>query len=270
MTKGTMMNSNYVSLSSKISLAGVGLAVALTGAACSKQAPAPAAAAAPAPVAAPATPIAWTTNAISYRGQVGATINVLCPPNGAQSTVWGSDMYSDDSSICTAALHSGRVTLAQGGPVSIVIAPGAPAYMPTMRNGVTTSSWGPWTGSFTIVGGPAPGLVATPVGAAAPAPTGAVDWTTDGATVAPGATSAVINCPPAGTADTIWGTDVYSSDSSVCTAAVHAGVITLAAGGPVRATGLPGAPSYAATTRNGISSQAWPAYSSSFRVEAAR
>lgn len=248
-------------------LAPLGLAAALSAVACSK-APPPPPVGPVAPAIAPPITVQWSTDAEAYRGQLGQTLTITCPPNGSPDSVWGSDLYSDDSSICTAALHSGRVTLAQGGTVQIVIAAGAPAYVATTRNGVSTAPWGPWTGSFTIVGGPAPGLVAVPV--TAPSVANATDWSTDGSTVAPGTTSAVATCPPNGTADNVWGTDVYTGDSSFCTAAVHAGVITLAAGGPVRVTGVPGLPSYVGSTHNGVTSEDWPTYPNAFRVEAAR
>lgn len=258
------------SIRSRMGRAASAMAVVVLGAACGKGAPpAPAAAA----TVAPATTIDWSKNATEFRGRNGQTITVSCPPNGVAGSVWGTDLYSDDSSICTAALHSGRVTLAAGGAVSIVIAPGAPSYVPSIRNGVTTRPWGQWTGSFTIVGGAAPGLVLTPVGAPTPPPTAvpsgaprAVDWTTNGASLVQAGQSAIVGCPPGGTAGTIWGTDVYTSDSPVCAAGVHMGLITTATGGVIRVTGVPGLPAYPGTARNGVTSSTWPAYPSAFTV----
>src|SRR5205807_7649554 len=40
-------------------------------------------------------------------------------------------------------------------------------------------------------------------------------------------------CPPNGTLGSVWGTNVYYTSSSVCSAAVHAGLITRASGGAV-------------------------------------
>lgn len=257
---------------SKLELAGVLLGTACLSIGCGRS-DAPAAPAVPAvPAVAPvaATPINWNTNATQYRSQTGQIVTVMCPPNGSPATVWGSDVYSDDSSICTAALHSGRVSLQTGGNVQIQIAPGAPSYAPTERNGVTTRPWGQWSGSFTIVGGAAPGLVATPVGgAAAPAAPGApqaIGWDADGADVVQTGQSALVGCPPGGTANSVWGTDTYSSDSSVCTAAVHAGLIQLATGGVVRVNGVAGMPSYTASERNGVASSSWGSWGASFTV----
>ena len=80
----------------------------------------------------------WATDARAFRGRVGTIVSVTCPPNGSPRTVWGSDVYSDDSGVCSAALHSGRVSLQAGGAFQIQILPGQPAYLATVRNGVTT------------------------------------------------------------------------------------------------------------------------------------
>lgn len=255
----------------KLDQAGLWLGIAFLGIGCGNKEAPPAPPVIPAVAPAPAaTPVAWSTNATQFRSRTGQTISVMCPPNGTPSSVWGSDVYSDDSSICTAALHSGRVSLQSGGTVSIQIAPGAPSYAATSRNGVTTSSWGAWSGSFTIVGGAAPGLVATPVGAAQPpAAPGApqpIGWDADGADVVQTGQSVLVGCPPGGTANSIWGTDTYSSDSSVCTAAVHAGLIQLATGGVVRVNGVGGQNAYTASERNGVSSSSWGSWGASFTV----
>lgn len=237
------------------------------GSACSKDAP-------PAPAAAPPTMLQWNTNAQQFRGRNGQMVTVLCPPNGVPGSVWGSDLYSDDSSVCTAALHSGRVTLATGGLVLIQIAPGAPAYAATLRNGVTSRPWGSWSGSFTIVGGPLAGLQTKPADVAAPAAAPAADvrtisWSTQGLAVVRNGSSSVVSCPPGGRARSVWGTDTYSSDSSICTAAVHAGLITFDAGGVVEVAGVGGLGHYEPSRRNGVRSQSWGSWGASFRLAAA-
>ncbi|MFE6305407.1 LCCL domain-containing protein [Nocardiopsis sp. NPDC057823] len=72
--------------------------------------------------------------------------------------------------------------------------------------------------------------------------------------------------PPGGTknAGSVWGDGIYSDDSSVGLAAVHAGLITLQSGGRVTFTVRPGRESYRASTRNGITSRTWDEWSGSF------
>ena len=65
-------------------------------------------------------------------------------------SVWGSDVYTDDSSVCGAAMHAGAIGKA-GGLVMIEILPGRESYEASARNGVTSSPYGPWAGSFSIV-----------------------------------------------------------------------------------------------------------------------
>lgn len=68
----------------------------------------------------------------------------------SSGTVWGTEIYTDDSSICRAALHAGDIPPGGGG-VEIEIAPGRRSYQGTNANGVTTQSYGPWKRSFRIV-----------------------------------------------------------------------------------------------------------------------
>ncbi len=58
----------------------------------------------------------WTTNAVSWRGNNGQQFTFDCPPNGTiSSSLWGTDTYTDDSSICTAAVHASLISTSSGG-----------------------------------------------------------------------------------------------------------------------------------------------------------
>jgi hypothetical protein len=96
-------------------------------------------------------PISWSLNALEYRGENGRRVSVECEPGGVPYSVWGTDTYTDDSSICTAAVHQGIVTFESGGVAEIEIAPGRQEYEGSTANGVTSSPYGPWEGSFTFV-----------------------------------------------------------------------------------------------------------------------
>jgi hypothetical protein len=65
----------------------------------------------------------------------------------------------------------------------------------------------------------------------------------------------------------LWGTDVYTTDSSICRAAIHAGVINADKGGKVTLKLESGKPKYEGTERNGITSSSWNSYGSSFQVK---
>lgn len=99
--------------------------------------------------------ITWNTTASSVRGQNGQQFTFICPPGGRpDSRIWGTDLYTDDSSICVAAVHAGLITAANGGKVTIQVQPGASSFTGSTRNGVTSAGWGAYPGGFTFVGGP--------------------------------------------------------------------------------------------------------------------
>nr|WP_233582862.1 LCCL domain-containing protein [Corallococcus sp. CA053C] len=63
--------------------------------------------------------------------------------------MWGTDLYTDDSNVCSAALHAGVIP-ATGGTVVVTLQPGLSSYRGTTRNGVSTLPYGSWAGSFSI------------------------------------------------------------------------------------------------------------------------
>ena len=66
----------------------------------------------------------------------------------------------------------------------------------------------------------------------------------------------------------VWGTDSYTSDSATCRAALHAGLLSRR-GGTVTVEMQPGQPRYPGTTRNGVQSQNYGSYRSSYRFQGA-
>lgn len=95
-----------------------------------------------------AVPISWSTGASSFNPQNGKTLRFTCPEEGQLGTVWGSDVYTADSSICTAAVHAGKITKEEGGEVTIEFRPGRSVYGATTRNGVTSYNFGEYAHSF--------------------------------------------------------------------------------------------------------------------------
>lgn len=93
----------------------------------------------------------WDLNAGAWRGRNGTTVAVDCPPGGDAGVVWGTGVYTDDSSICTAAVHAGLIGFDDGGQVVIEIRPGEESYESSSANGVTSSPYGAWDGSFVFV-----------------------------------------------------------------------------------------------------------------------
>ena len=66
-------------------------------------------------------------------------------------TVWGTDTYTSDSPLATAAVHAGAVQPGQTGIVKVTIVPPLPAFNGSTRHGVTSSAYGPFPGAYQIV-----------------------------------------------------------------------------------------------------------------------
>ncbi|MFN2502323.1 MAG: LCCL domain-containing protein [Pyrinomonadaceae bacterium] len=96
------------------------------------------------------TPIGWDTTAGGFKGEPGKTYTFECPPDGTPQIVFGSDVYTDYSSICTAAVHAGVITKQDGGTVTIEYRPGRETYGSTVRNGIKTTTTGEHTRSFVV------------------------------------------------------------------------------------------------------------------------
>src|SRR5262249_6094991 len=65
----------------------------------------------------------------------------------------------------------------------------------------------------------------------------------------------------------VWGTDVYTSDSSLAAAAVHAGVLRPDQKGLVKVTLLETKGSFDGSMRNGVQSYAWTSWPVGYRIE---
>jgi hypothetical protein len=92
----------------------------------------------------------WRRTATEFRDQIGEQFVFECPPGGTAGSIWGSTEtgYTDDSSVCTAAVHAGVITLTRGGDVLIQMVEGADAYESVEANGITSSEWPEWPAGF--------------------------------------------------------------------------------------------------------------------------
>lgn len=104
------------------------------------------------PESAGGTLLGWYDNALDYRGQTGDLLDFRCPALGDNSmgTVWGTEVYTDDSPICVAAVHTGVIGT-DGGAVTIEILEGRKSYRGSAQNGVTSNDWSSYDGSYRVV-----------------------------------------------------------------------------------------------------------------------
>ena len=178
-----------------------------------------------------------------------------CDAGRPDGSVWGSDPYTGDSDICTAARHAGVIEA--DGPVEVFAAPGQSDYAASFQNGVQSSGWGSYGYSFTFhkaeVMNKPTSAGGVPVCAGFPG----------------NADDITCSCPAvkAGeSAGQVWGSGPYTADSDLCAAARHDGMIG-SAGGIISAVGLSGLEAYLGTDSNGISSADWGSFGRSFVID---
>ncbi|WP_376089894.1 LCCL domain-containing protein [Roseomonas sp. CCTCC AB2023176] len=179
------------------------------------------------------------------------TLTCTCPDTMTRGgAVWGSDTYTADSRTCRAAVHAGAIPLS-GGRVTITMLPGAAIHPGTTRNGVTSTNHGAYATSFRFEGvqrAEGPGVCPDNMDA----------YRGSGEQLR-------CTCPAEATrSGAVWGTDVYTSDSRTCRAAVHAGAVG-PNGGLVSLRMMEGQARYPGTTRNGVSSTNYGNYAASFQ-----
>ncbi|MGZ3424479.1 MAG: LCCL domain-containing protein [Polyangiales bacterium] len=93
--------------------------------------------------------ITWNQKLSDFDPKLRQKFTFTCPPNGTlDARVVGTEVYTDDSSICGAAVHAGKITPESGGTVTVQVISGQARYVGSPRNGVDSLSSGSWTQSF--------------------------------------------------------------------------------------------------------------------------
>lgn len=198
---------------------------------------------------------AWNSNASSHSSELGKVFTWTCPANGAAGgTIYGTDLYTTDSPVCTAAVHAGKLTFEKGGSVTFKIVGGAASYAGTTRHGIASASWGSYGSSFSFD---------------ATAGSTQISWSQNASSHAgDSGKTFTFTCSANGALGTaIYGTGAYTTDSAICVAAVHAGKIQPAAGGKVTIKIKGGQASYPSTTAHGVKSNSWGSYGSSYTFQ---
>lgn len=182
----------------------------------------------------------------------GAVVDIRCPQDCLTASVWGTSIYTDDSSVCTAAIHAGALK-SEGGDTTVFVAPGQEAYVGTERNGISTRAWGRYPRSF---------LFAT---AFTPGDAQVLSCQDNAQGLEDHESPEIQVLCPQGCLEgpDLWGFEIYSDDSSVCRAAIHAGVLG-PRGGSARVSISYDTPSLEAKEQNGILSRSWGPWFRSF------
>lgn len=208
------------------------------------------------PFGAPIEEISWRDSASSVSANVGQDFKYKCPESGTISQIYGTDIYTSGSSICSAAVHAGIIGAKNGGNVKIRSLGPQDFFNAAIRNEVSSRRYGPYSGSFTLFDSGKP-LATEQVQVLA--------WSDT-------ATNVKANlgqdfeyvCPENGTIGRVTGTDIYGPGSSICSSAVHAGIISAREGGNVKIQILGPQEFFNGTDRNAVVSAKYGAYGSSF------
>jgi len=265
------------------------------------------------------TGLAPRSGAESLSGEMAYRLDFLSARTSL-ATIWGTDIYTDDSPLSAVAVHAGLLAEGEKAVLRVTIFAGRDEYEGSTKNGITSSSYGPWEGSYVVEKGPAferPAPATLPaeaktlvaeLGNPAAADPALFDTTLDGlrklktgaehsdkldealllrnaiASIMAGRVGAQ---PDPGTLTewrgqngrrmffqvtgrlngSIWGSDTYTDDSDLGTAAVHAGLLLPGQTGIVRVTLLPGMAAYPSTHRNGITTSSYGPWTGSYRIE---
>lgn len=174
----------------------------------------------------------------------------------ASGSVWGNELYTDDSAVCRAAVHAGVIGPG-GGDIWVFERPGQASYPAVERNGISSSAWAAWQRSIAFRPASEAPIDAKPWAQACPA---------NAIGLAVGTRLACACSIEALQAGSVWGSGPYTADSSVCRAARHAGAVS-ASGGEINVRITAGRSSYPASERNGVSASQWASYDTSFELE---
>lgn len=213
---------------------------------------------------APIPEIEWNETLVKFQFDndkfIGQRFSGKCMParvKDMKATVYGTDVYPSDNSICMAALHAGKITK-DGGGVTVQLNPGVSGYTGSERNGIATASLPATPRSMVFIDA----KTAPSADKAQLTHIPRIAWDTK--FTATGFANKdyigqrfTFNCPaaPSGLKPRrIVGTDLYAFHSMVCRAAVHAGKITTA-GGLVSVQIGPRKQKLVGSIRNGVESK---------------
>jgi hypothetical protein len=150
-----------------------------------------------------------------FRQEYGLTVRVEVT-GSSSGGIWGTDTYSDDSDIATAAVHAGLLKEGERGLLDVKMVPAPEVFTGSTRHGVTSNRYSSWPS----------GYVLKKADKESPLPKSdynseLVDQVANRGLPGDRYTMKITG----NTTGKVWGTDIYTSDSDYGAAAVHAGLL---------------------------------------------
>ena len=189
----------------------------------------------------------------NYRDQVGSSFLFYITGDDSESCWGGKDnIYSDDSPLSVAAIHAGILKVKETKLVKVKVLEPQSSYPSITRNGITSEQSDGSDGSYQL-SVPAPDEIAD-------APTTMSEFIGKYGVTFIFRVTTHKDGP-------IWGgkDNIYTTDSEIATAAIHAGLLNANQTGIVRIKILPGQSSYPELTRNGLTSHGFGEWEGSYQ-----
>ena len=88
-------------------------------------------------------------NLYDYASRIGETFYFDVTGQVGYS-IWGSEVYTADSHLATAAVHAGILKVGQRGIVKVTMIKSPDTHRGSTTNGVTSANWGSYTASYSV------------------------------------------------------------------------------------------------------------------------
>jgi hypothetical protein len=95
-----------------------------------------------------------TENMSNYRGKSDIFSIIIKGKKNNNSDIWGTDIYTDNSNIVNAAMHSGIISDKETKKVYIEMLPGQQYYPSLTKNSITSNSYANFNGSYKFISSP--------------------------------------------------------------------------------------------------------------------
>jgi len=88
-------------------------------------------------------------NMVQFQNEIGKTFSFRVTGNTGGS-LWGTDLYTTDSTLATAAVHVGLLQPGQTGVVKVAVVASPQVFVGSVRNGVGSAAYGQYPAAYRV------------------------------------------------------------------------------------------------------------------------